>query len=182
MRESFWFRGAANKNTRWPTRASSKRRWDRNRIPGGSVAKNPRTSAGFGLDPWVGKSPWRRKWQPSPVFWPGEFHGLRSLVGYSPRGHRVGHDWATVDAHRPQQTLLLQKRRDWSTAVLKADWSYISRPLLRGMKHALIKAWFYSSVSLLCHVCLGSGLRRQGSWPWWEVFLFNEMWPMFAAG
>ena len=37
-------------------------------------------------DPWVGKIPWRRKWQPIPVFLPGEFHGLRSLAGYSPQG------------------------------------------------------------------------------------------------
>jgi len=35
------------------------------------------------FDPWVGKI-WRRKWQPTPVFLPGEFHGQRSLVGYSP--------------------------------------------------------------------------------------------------
>ena len=40
----------------------------------------------LGFDPWVGKIPWRRKWQPTPVFLPGEFHGQRSLVGYSPRG------------------------------------------------------------------------------------------------
>ena len=38
-----------------------------------------------GFDPWVGKIPWRRKWQPIPVFLPGEFHGQRNLVGYSPR-------------------------------------------------------------------------------------------------
>ena len=38
---------------------------------------------------------WRRKWQPTPVFWPGEFHGQRSLVGYSPWGCRVGHHWTT---------------------------------------------------------------------------------------
>ena len=36
--------------------------------------------------PWVGKILWRRKWQPIPVFVPGEFHGQRSLVGYSPWG------------------------------------------------------------------------------------------------
>ena len=36
----------------------------------------------------VGKIPWRRKWQPTPVFLPGESHGQRSLVGYSPRGHK----------------------------------------------------------------------------------------------
>ena len=35
---------------------------------------------------WVGKIPWRRKWQPTPVFPPGEFYGQRSLVGYSPWG------------------------------------------------------------------------------------------------
>jgi len=34
------------------------------------------------------KSPWRRAWHPPPVFWPGESHGQRSLVGYSPRGSR----------------------------------------------------------------------------------------------
>ena len=38
------------------------------------------------FDPWVGKISWRRKWQPTPVFLPGESHGQRSLVGYSPRG------------------------------------------------------------------------------------------------
>ena len=32
------------------------------------------------------EDPWRRKWQPTPVFLPGESHGLRSLVGYSPQG------------------------------------------------------------------------------------------------
>ena len=39
--------------------------------------------------------PWRREWLPNPVFLPGEFHGQGSLTGYNPRGHRVGHDWAT---------------------------------------------------------------------------------------
>ena len=41
-----------------------------------------------GFDPWVGNIPWRRKWQLTPVFLPGESHGRRSLVGYSPRGHK----------------------------------------------------------------------------------------------
>ena len=41
-----------------------------------------------GFDPWVGKIPWRRKWQPTPVFLRGESHGQRSLVGYSPWGRK----------------------------------------------------------------------------------------------
>ena len=36
--------------------------------------------------PWVGKIPWRREWQPTPVFLPGESHGERSLAGHSPWG------------------------------------------------------------------------------------------------
>ena len=41
-----------------------------------------------GFNPWVGKIPWRRQWQPTPVFLPGKSHGQRSLVGYSPQGHK----------------------------------------------------------------------------------------------
>ena len=41
-----------------------------------------------GFDPWVGKIPWRRAWQPIPVFLPGKSHGQRSLAGYSPWGSK----------------------------------------------------------------------------------------------
>jgi len=41
-----------------------------------------------GFDFWVGKVLWRREWLPTPVFLPGEFHGQRSLVDYSPWGHK----------------------------------------------------------------------------------------------
>ena len=41
-----------------------------------------------GFDPWVRKIPWRRKWQPTPVLLPGESHGGRSMVGYSPWGRK----------------------------------------------------------------------------------------------
>ena len=40
----------------------------------------------------LGRFPWRREWQPTSVFFPGESHGQRSLAGYSPWGHRVRHD------------------------------------------------------------------------------------------
>ena len=60
-------------------------------FPGGLVVKNPPANAGdagHGFDPWTGKIPWKRKWQPTPLFLPGKSHGQRSLVGYSPRGHK----------------------------------------------------------------------------------------------
>ena len=36
-----------------------------------------------GFDPWDGKIPWNMKWQPTPIFLPGKFHGQRNLAGYS---------------------------------------------------------------------------------------------------
>ena len=56
---------------------------------GGSVVKNPPADAGdVGLIPELGRFPWRRKWQPTPVFLPRKFHGQRNLAGYSPWGHK----------------------------------------------------------------------------------------------
>ena len=48
----------------------------------------------YRFDLWVGKIPWMRKWQPIPVFLPGESHGQRSLVGYSPWGCK---EWGTTE-------------------------------------------------------------------------------------
>jgi len=44
--------------------------------------------------PWVRKIPWRKKPQPTSVFLLGKSHGQRSLVGYSPPGRGVRHNWA----------------------------------------------------------------------------------------
>ena len=55
------------------------------------VVKNPQASAGDirdAMNPWVGKIPWRRARQPTPVFLPGESHIQRSLVGYSSQGFK----------------------------------------------------------------------------------------------
>ena len=69
-------------------------------FPGGASGKEPtcqcRRRQRCRFDTWVRKIPWRRAWQPTPVFLPGESHGQRSLVGYSSWGHRVGHDWSNL--------------------------------------------------------------------------------------
>ena len=54
----------------------------------GSDSKESAFNAGDLCLTWVGKIPWRRAWQPTPVFLPRESHGQRSLVGYSPRGRK----------------------------------------------------------------------------------------------
>jgi len=52
------------------------------------MVKNPPTNAGDIREPWIGENPWRRAWQTTPVFLPGESHGERSLMGYNPWGHK----------------------------------------------------------------------------------------------
>ena len=67
--------------------------------PGGTSGKEPacqcRSHQRHRFSPWAGKTPWRRKWQPTPVFLPGDSHGQRSLAGYSPWG-RKGQTWLTL--------------------------------------------------------------------------------------
>ena len=57
-------------------------------FPGGTSGKESACSCRrhkrCGFDPWVGRIPWRRAWQPTPVLLPGECHGQRSLAGYGP--------------------------------------------------------------------------------------------------
>ena len=57
-------------------------------FPDSSYSKESACNLGDGFDPWVGKIPWRREWQPTPVFLPGELHEQRSLAGYSPWGRK----------------------------------------------------------------------------------------------
>ena len=59
--------------------------WDSAHIglPWRLSGKESACNAGDSFDVWIRKIPWRRKWQPTPVFLPGEFHGPRSLADYS---------------------------------------------------------------------------------------------------
>ena len=56
------------------------------------------------FNPWVRKIPWSRKWQPAPVFLSGKFHGQRTLVGYSPWGHKE----LDTTEHKQQQNFCLK--------------------------------------------------------------------------
>ena len=50
------------------------------------TVKNPPNNVRDRVRSWVGKIPWQSRWQPTPVFLPGEYHGQRNLAGYSPWG------------------------------------------------------------------------------------------------
>ena len=74
-------------------------------IPGGSDGKASACNGGRpGFNPWVGKIPWRRKWQPTLVLLPGKFHEQRSLVGYSPwdRSQTRFSDFTSLHVREPE--------------------------------------------------------------------------------
>ena len=57
-----------------------------------------------GSIPGSGRSPWRRKWQPTPAFSPGESHGQRSLAGYSPWGHKESDTTEQLNKNKKQSS------------------------------------------------------------------------------
>ena len=63
----------------------------------------------LGFDPWIRKIPWRREWQPTPVFLPGKSRGQKNLVSYSPWGHkRGGHDLVSKQQQRGQGSRMVR--------------------------------------------------------------------------
>ena len=98
-------------------------------FPGGSVVKNPPANTGdVGLIPGSGRFvPWRRKWQPTPVFLPGKSHGTEDPSGLQSMGlQRVRHDWVTEHARHVGLTLLSL----WKTLLLwiqRRHWSWLSQ-------------------------------------------------------
>ena len=71
-----------------------------------------------GFDSSVGKIPWRKAWQPTPVFLPGESHGQKSLTGYSPQGCKESDTTeATEDAHTHEMMVFIK------LTVMIISWS-----------------------------------------------------------
>ena len=91
-------------------------------FPGGSSGKESacecRRSRRCCFGPWVGKMPWKRKWQPAPVFLPGESHGQRSLAGCSPWGRKESDTTeATQHAHMLKSVYVSSvSSASWTTA------------------------------------------------------------------
>ena len=109
-------------------------------FPGGENGKESSfQSKRSRFKPWVRKILWRRKWQPTPAFLPGKFHGQRSLTGYSPWGHRVGYDWVLTHAHTHWLKTLVLMQHHCSSLLLQPSsqdvlldcrWIHASVPFL----------------------------------------------------
>ena len=135
-------------------------------FPGGTGGKEStwqcRTCRRHGFGPWVRKIPWRRKWQPTPVFLPGESHGQGSLVGYSPRGCKesdttqhalrcnLAHTQALFKVRYPSyqcgigQEYMAQKQLLNSISVRWVQWFFRTRKYWMGWALCL---WLYISIT-----------------------------------
>ena len=104
-------------------------------FPGGARGKEPtcqcRRRKRHGFNPWVRKIPWRRKWQPTPIYLPGKSHGQRSLVGYSPWGSKESDttEWLSIDIIKKKNFIkgsiwIQQDCEDskWMTEVWETFW------------------------------------------------------------
>ena len=83
-----------------------------------------------GFDPWVGKIPWRRKWQPTPGLLPGKFHGLRSQVGYSPWGRKESDTTERLHFHFLSAFFKVQLSHPYMTTGKSralTRWTFVSK-------------------------------------------------------
>ena len=100
-------------------------------FPGGANGKEPtcqcRRHKRCGFDPWVGKIPWRRKREPTPVFLPGKSHGLRSMAGYSPWGHKGSYTTESnlavaLEGERNRSILVVQRAQNFRVKERRVWW------------------------------------------------------------
>ena len=111
-----------------------------------------------GFDPWVGKIPWRRKWQPIPVFLPGKSHEQRSLAGYSPWVRkRVRHELATKQPEIGQKRNIYTMGFGLYLCILLESW-------LKPAHH-----WAQSSRTQMQKLTLGFGFQLR----YFSVVLFT---------
>ena len=115
------------------------------------LVKNPTAMEKPGFSPWVGKIPWRREKLPTPVFWPGEFHGL-----YSPWGHKE------------LDTTEWLKKKLWRYIIsLWWDFLYLYRTVKKAehQRTGAFKMWCWRRLLRVSWTARGSNQSyRKSSW------------------
>ena len=117
------------------------------------------------FNPWVRKIPWRRKWQPTPVFLPEESHGPRSLAGYSPWGHKELD--TTERLHFTSLLLVTKSKKDPVISVQSLSYVRLFETPWTVAWTKLLRPWDFPSKStgVGCHFLLQRMFTTQGSNP-----------------
>ena len=96
------------------------------------MVKNPPAMRESWVRSWVRKISWRREWLPTPVFLPGESHGQRSLVGYSPWGCKEL-DMTGSNSFFPNVRKGVSLRRSVTFLKLLSLWNHFSTEHFKGL-------------------------------------------------
>ena len=137
------------------------------------LVKNLLASAGgcrrCRFDSWVGKIPWSRKWQPTPVFLPGKFHGQRSLAGYSLWGHKESDMAECTHTHTHTESVSLWHCRRTCTHTHTQSLSLWHCRRTHTHTHhtraaALQHCWVFVAACGFSLVALSGSYSRLGAW------------------
>ena len=109
-----------------------------------------------GFDPWVRKIPWRKTWQPTPVFLPGKCHGQRSQVGYSPWGRQESDvtEYACTPRKNPGKVLQKTRYGKWNMEFwppLRAPFSLNLQVLINPEALQILSLWDFMEASVHRH-------------------------------
>ena len=114
---------------------------------------------------------WRRKWQTTPVFLPGESHGQRILAGCSPWGCSVGNDWAKRGGMRSWSPIALNMTKEAYEWRLYASWWKDTSPPMKYLKKKKNlepeseQAFISNYVCVLNRLVMSNSLRPHGLYP-----------------
>ena len=124
-------------------------------FPGGTSCKEPacqcRRHKRLEFNPWGRKIPYRRKWQPTPIFFPGKSHGRRNLVGYSP--------WGRKESDMTERHLLIHVK------CLKMLWNGSPERLLLLLLSRFSRVWLLATPQTAAYqVPPSMGFSRKEYW------------------
>ena len=138
--------------------------------PGGSTTEST-CNCRLRFHPWIRKIPWRRKWQPTPVFLRGKSHGQKSMECYSSWGHRrVGHDLAS----KQQQQRRENKRRK-GLEQFNVDYDAISTSISRWWTASIFQNLLMISPCSRIGISLRQRVSTSALETFWKILHLNSI-------
>ena len=114
-----------------------------------------------GFYPWIGKIPWRRKWQPTPAFLPRKSHGRRSLAGYSPWSRKESDTWSNwAHTYTRMYTLMDTPHFVRQPKLFKKTKATEEQPNIPNISEGVSGAFRHSQ---------GNHDMDPGWWHWWRA-------------
>ena len=140
--------------------------------PGGSTTESTCQCRRFRFHPWIRKIPWRRKWQPTPVFLHGKSHGQKSMECYSSWGcKRVGHDLASKQQHQQRR----ENKRRKGLEQFNVDYDAISTSISRWWTASIFQNLLMISSCSRIGISLRQSVSTSALETFWKILHLNSI-------